>query len=178
MPYVLLTVSGRDRAGIVCDVADALLHVDANIEDSSMTALRGRFTMMMVVHLPEQKELTLFKAVMTELEQRTALTVRSEMIEDADMVLLPEEPDCVITVSGADQAGIVFSVTELLVKHNISVVDVSTRARSSNHGDLYMMALEAVGLDDQEDALRGELRLLAQQLSVDIELHSLDKSIF
>jgi len=57
MSYLLLSISGHDRTGIVRDVAEALLHLNANIEDSSMTALRGRFTMMLIIRLAEDTAL-------------------------------------------------------------------------------------------------------------------------
>ena len=67
---VLLSISGKDRAGIVRDVSEVLLHAQANIEDSSMAVLRGRFTMMLIVELAEQSDVTALKAALAELEQR------------------------------------------------------------------------------------------------------------
>jgi glycine cleavage system transcriptional repressor len=98
MPYVLLSVSGHDRPGIVRDVAEALLHLDANIEDSSMTALRGRFAMMLIVRLPEQAGLGGLKGALAELEQRTGLTIQSQPISDEEAQTESGEPDCVVMV--------------------------------------------------------------------------------
>ena len=132
---VLLSISGQDRAGIVRDVSEILLSAQANIEDSSMAVLRGRFTMMLIVQL-EDGGLRSLKASLAELEQRTGLTVQSQVLGDDEASHIPTEPDCVITVSGADKAGIVFAVTDAMAELGVSVADVSTRAR----GDVYMMA--------------------------------------
>jgi len=173
---VLLSISGKDRAGIVRDVSEVLLHVKANIEDSSMTVLRGRFTMMLIVETPEDEGVGSLKAALAELEQRTGLTVQSQVLADDEAEQIPQEPDCVITVNGADKAGIVFAVTDAMADLGVSVVDVSTRSRSSNDGDVYMMALEAVAGDNIE-ALREKLKKVSTSLSVSIELHELDDGV-
>ena len=168
---VLLSISGKDRAGIVRDVSEVLLQAQANIEDSSMTVLRGRFTMMLIVEL-EDSGLSSLKAALAELEQRTGLTVQSQVLSEDEATHIPEEPDCVITVSGADKPGIVFAVTDAMAELGVSVADVSTRAR----GDVYMMALEAV-VGDKLNALQAKLTDVSDKLSVSIEVHPLDDGV-
>jgi glycine cleavage system transcriptional repressor len=176
MSYLLLSISGHDRAGIVRDVSESLLHLNANIEDSSMTALRGRFTMMLIVRLAEDTALGELKAALAELEQRTGLTVQSQPLSDGEASAVPQEPDCVITVTGADKAGIVHAVTDVLARHDISIVDVSTRSRETEHGDVYMMALEAVS-GGKAKSLRAPLEAVAKELGVDVELHELEEDV-
>jgi glycine cleavage system transcriptional repressor len=176
MSYVLLSISGHDRAGIVRDVAESLLHIKANIEDSSMTALRGRFTMMMIVKLHETEGMSALKATLAELEQRTGLTVQSQPVSEEEAQAVPQEPDCVVTVSGADKPGIVHAVAEVMAGQDASIVDVSTRARDSGHGEVYMMALEAV-CGAGADALRKALADVSTHLDVEIEVHELDGDI-
>jgi len=173
---VLLSISGKDRAGIVRDVSEVLLNAKANIEDSSMTVLRGRFTMMLIVEFAEDGSLGSLKAALAELEQRTGLTVQSQVLADDEAGHIPQEPDCVITVNGADKAGIVFAVTDAMASLGVSVVDVSTRSRVSGDGDLYMMALEAVAGDALE-ALKTKLASVSQSLAVSIEVHELDDGV-
>ncbi len=176
MSYLLLSISGHDRAGIVRDVSEALMHLNANIEDSSMTSLRGRFTMMLIVQMNDGGGLGTLKASLAELEQRTGLTVQSQPISEEEASSVPQEPDCVITVSGADKVGIVHAVTEVLANNGVSIVDVSTRARESEHGDVYMMALEVV-TGGKAELLRSPLAEVAEQLGVDVEMHELDEAV-
>ena len=168
---ILLSISGKDRAGIVRDVSEVLLGAQANIEDSSMAVLRGRFTMMLIVQL-EDGGLSSLKASLAELEQRTGLTVQSQVIGDDEANHIPAEPDCVVTVSGADKAGIVFAVTDAMAELGVSVADVSTRAR----GDVYMMALEVVA-GASVAVLKAKLEDVASKLSVSIEVHHLDDGV-
>ncbi len=176
MSSVLLSISGHDRPGIVRDVAEAMLHLKANIEDSSMTALRGRFTMMMIVCLPEEATLAELKAALAGLEQRTRLTVQSQLISDEEMAVEVQEPDYVITVHGADRVGIVHAVTDALAELGVTIVDLSTRTRASDQGDIYMMALE-VHAGGQGDAVRPAMQSVAEKMAVDIDVHELDDAL-
>ena len=176
MSSVLLSISGHDRPGIVRDVAEALQHLNANIEDSSMTALRGRFTMMLIVHLSENISLGELKAALAELEQRTRLTVQSQTISDEEASTPPQEPDHVITVHGADKVGIVYAVTNALATLGISVVDVSTQSRNSERGHIYMMVLE-VAAGDQGNAMKSALDDVAKKIGVDVDIHELDDAV-
>ncbi|TLS68164.1 ACT domain-containing protein [Mariprofundus erugo] len=175
MSSILLSISGHDRPGIVRDVSEALLHLEANIEDSSMTALRGRFTMMMIVSLPDDRSLGELKATLAELEQRTHLTVQSQVISDEEAATQALQPDHVITVHGADRVGIVHAVTAALADVGASIVDVSTEQRESESGDVYMMVLEiaANGADAMDDALQA----VAGRIGVSVEVHVLDDAI-
>ncbi|MCF7821630.1 MAG: ACT domain-containing protein [Mariprofundaceae bacterium] len=177
MSYLLLSISGHDRAGIVRDVSEALLHLNANIEDSSMTALRGRFTMMLIVKLAKGDGVGALKAALAELEQRTGLTVQSQRISAEEAMVMPQEPDCVVTVTGADRPGIVHEITDVLAVNGVSIVDVSTRSRETgDRGDIYMMALEAFS-GGKAESLRAPLEAAANRLGVDVEIHILDEAV-
>jgi len=176
MSSVLLSISGFDRPGIVCDVAEALQHLNVNIEDSSMTALRGRFAMMLIVHLPEKTSMGELKAALAELEQRTRLSVQSQTISDAEASAPPLEPDYVITVHGADKVGIVHAVTAALAELGVSIVDVSTQSRESASGNVYMMVLE-VAAGDHGEAMTSALADTASNIGVDVDIHELDDAV-
>jgi len=174
--FVLLSISGRDRPGIVRDVAEALLGIQANIEDSSMTALRGRFTMMLIVGLPEEGSLAALRAALADLEQRTGLTLQSQALSDEEVQARAPTPDCVVTVSGADKPGIVHAVAECLGAESISIVDLSTRTMEAEGDEMYMMALE-VCAGEQVDALTAKLADISRRIHVDIEVHKLETNI-
>jgi len=177
MNTVLLSISGKDRAGIVRDVSASLLELDANIEDSSMTALRGRFAMMLIVSLGCESSLGALKAAMAHLEQSTGLHVQSLELSGDEFNTQAPEPDCVVTVSGSDRPGIVHAVASALAEAGASVVDMSTRSQHAEDGSRqYMMALE-VATGDALSGLRGRLPDVAAELDVDIELHELEGEV-
>ena len=49
MPQLAITVLGHDRPGIIAAVTSALAEHGGNLEDSSMTLLRGHFAMTLIV---------------------------------------------------------------------------------------------------------------------------------
>lgn len=177
MSAVLLSISGHDRPGIVRDVSEALLELDTNIEDSSMTALRGRFAMMLIVTLGSKTTLVELKAAMAHLEQRTGLHVQTLELSADEFAQVAPEPDCVVTVNGSDQPGIVHAVTDALASLSASVVDMSTRSQPCSDGDtIYMMALE-VAAGDAMPKLRSRLADVAAKLKVDIEVHKMEGEV-
>ena len=54
--YAILFLVGKDRPGIVDDVTECLLNQDANIEDSSMTLMGGRFTVVLFFSCPSGRQ--------------------------------------------------------------------------------------------------------------------------
>ena len=51
-PVLAVTVLGDDRPGIVADVTAAVAGLGGNLEDSTMTLLRGHFAMVVLVRTP------------------------------------------------------------------------------------------------------------------------------
>jgi len=168
--FMLVTVSGEDRTGIVRDVAAAVAHLAINIEDSSMTALRGAFTIMMIVRLPEATEPMALKAALADLEQKSALVIQSRELPADQVASVTPEPNCVVTVTGGDKPGIVHAVSAALAAANASVVDLSTTAQ----GDQYLMALEVAA--QSVTALQGAMAESARALAVEIEVIPMEES--
>ena len=52
MAQLAISVVGPDRPGIIADLTGALAGAGANLEDSTMTLLRGHFAMMLIA--PDQ----------------------------------------------------------------------------------------------------------------------------
>jgi glycine cleavage system transcriptional repressor len=51
MPSLAVTVIGRDRPGIIAEVTGVLAGLGGNLEDSSMTLLRGHFAWTLIVDI-------------------------------------------------------------------------------------------------------------------------------
>ena len=64
----VVSVLGKDRSGIVAEVATALAECGANIDDISQTILQGYFTMIMVVDASACS--VDFATLVTELERQ------------------------------------------------------------------------------------------------------------
>jgi len=165
---VAVTVLGRDRPGIVADVTAALAQLGGNLEDSTMTLLRGHFAMIVLVRTTAD-----VGDVEGALEP---LTAGGHLVVSARV--LPEEADddrggaaYVLRVHGADRPGIVAAITRVVSGHGANIVDLGTRLAQ----DLYVLVAELVlpvGTDPA--SLRSELQREAERLGVEVHLSPVD----
>jgi glycine cleavage system transcriptional repressor len=171
VPHVAVTAFGADRPGIVAAVTKVFVERGCNLEDTSMTILRGHFAMMLVVDAPpgftpRELERALDDAVR---ELDLVLAVRSL---DDTVPVSPEGDAWTVSVYGADQPGIVHRVSRLLADASVNIVDLTTRVIGDPAHPAYAMLLEVTvprTLDLEE--LRARLNELAGTLGVECSLH-------
>ncbi len=167
--YALVTVSGRDRPGIVRDLAAALVPLSVSIEDSTMTTLRGRFVVMMWVRAPQGVSFSELAAALAELERQTGLDVHLARAEGADAEAEPPEADLRISVQGADRVGIVHAVAEAIAAEEGSIVDMATRVVHGEPQPRYMMVLD-VATSGRREAIAARLDEVGKRLGVQVEV--------
>ena len=171
-PSALLTLSGRDRPGIVARTTQVLFENGCNIADSSMTRLGGEFTVMLILHLPVK--------ITTEVLAQRFRTLAEEMVLSVSIRPLSTEAEAMATAStpehmyivhvlGADQPGIVFQVTKLLAEAGGNVTDLYTQVVGSPEKPVYAMVIE-IESDNSHDFLSQQLKQLEKKLDVEISL--------
>lgn len=135
MSLLAVTVVGPDRAGIIADVTGVLAAHGGNLEDASMTLLRGHFAMTLVVRPPAPAaEVEAGLAALTA-DGRLGVSVRE--VADAEPAPAVGEP-WVLTVHGGDRPGIVSAVARLVADAGGNVTDLGTRLA----GGLYVLVAE------------------------------------
>jgi glycine cleavage system transcriptional repressor len=161
---IAVTVVGHDRPGIVADTTAGLAELGLNLEDSTMTLLRGHFAMMLICSGDASTE-DIEKAL-------DPLTADGSLLVSVREV--PSEPDggsqgvpYVLTVRGGDRPGIVSAVTRVLAEAGGNVVDLTTRLT----GELYVLVAEVdVPVGTEVEELTGRLADAARELGVDVTL--------
>ena len=169
MPLLTVTAIGADRPGIVAAVTEVLANLGANLEDSSMTILRGHFAMMLIADVdstPAEVEIAL--APVAE-RLHLVVSVRELSHESAEA---PSGSPYVVAVHGADRPGIVATVTAVLAEHGANIRDLSTRLSDS----LYVLMCD-IDVPGSADALDAELARVAGELGVDIHLSPADEEL-
>lgn len=169
MPSYAVTVLGHDRPGIVAEVTEAIADLGGNLEDSSMTLLRGHFAMTLIADLGGPA---------TELQERLARLTQSGLVVS---VLVAPEPapsataaaSFLLSVHGADRPGIVSAVTRRLADLGGNIVDLSTRLA----GDFYVLSAEVQLPQDRADEALASLRETAQALGVTVHFTPLDDDV-
>ncbi len=168
---VAVTVLGQDRPGIVAEVTAALAQLGGNLEDSTMTLLRGHFAMIVLVR-------TAAGAGRVE-AALTSLTEGGELVVSARV--LPEQARAdqggsayVLRVHGADRPGIVAAITRAVCDHEANIVDLGTRLAEN----LYVLVAEVVlppGADP--GVLEADLQRTAARLGVEVHLSPVDDDL-
>lgn len=76
---VIVTVLGKDKVGIIANVAQVLANCNANILDISQTILQEFFTMIMIVDIANCTiDFTAFENRLAELGQSMAIEIRAQ----------------------------------------------------------------------------------------------------
>lgn len=176
MSHVAIAAVGADRPGIVAAVTKVLVEHDCNLEDTSMTILRGHFAMMLIVAAPDTLDPTQLEAALAEPAERFHLMVAVRVIEELPSASAsPKGADSdrwIVSVYGADHPGIVHEISTLLASQGVNIVDLSTRVIGDAERPVYAMVLDVLlppGADPS--ALGEELDALARDLGVECSLH-------
>ncbi|MEO5376284.1 MAG: hypothetical protein H7832_00640 [Magnetococcus sp. DMHC-6] len=170
--FALLTISGQDRPGIVARVSQALFQAGCNIEDSSMTRLRGEFTILLVLQHDQEPGHPSLETFLEPTCRALELDWRLKNLPD---VLPPttSDPDheFLIHILGADKPGIVYRVTDLLATASVNIVDLCTRIAGKPERPIYAMTIE-VEIPGDPEQLQERLTQLAHQLGIEITLRA------
>ena len=161
-----ITVLGHDRPGIIAETTGRLAGLGLNLEDSTMTLLRGHFAMMLVCEGDAPgAEIRSALAPLGD-DGTLTVTVREVPVEPAYQ---PSGSPWVLTVHGGDRPGIVSAVVGEVASVGGNITDLTTRLA----GDLYLLVAE-VDLPSGTDVagVEGELSRVAADLGVGVTLRA------
>jgi glycine cleavage system transcriptional repressor len=146
--WYMLTVVGADRPGIVARVTAVLFEAGFSLGEASMMRLGGNFTMMLMVRgsggTPPDDLLAPAAA-------EFGLRVHVDFIEGR--LHQQVDPDVLVTVSGADRAGIVAEATGALFRAGLDILHLESDVAGSEREPIYIMHIEGRARDGIE-ALR------------------------
>ena len=180
MTHFAVTAVGADRPGIVAAVTGTLAEKGCNLEDSSMTILRGQFAMMLVVDAPAGTGAPELEAALAgpagALDLVVTVRPAGEPVGTAEPT--DEAGSWTVSLYGADHPGIVHGVASLLAADGVNIVDLSTRVVGPPESPVYTMVLEVAlppGADPHEFGRRLDAR--AAELGVTCRLHPSEADI-
>jgi glycine cleavage system transcriptional repressor len=177
LAHVAVTAVGADRPGIVAAVTNVLVERGCNLEDASMTILRGNFAMVLVVEVPGPADAAALEAALGPTAQALELVVTVRPIADTVPSAARGEA-WTVAVYGADRPGIVHGVAALMAELGVNIVDVTTRVVGPPDEPVYLMLLDVtVPPDVGESLLRERLERRARELAVECSLHRADADI-
>ncbi|NED95207.1 ACT domain-containing protein [Phytoactinopolyspora alkaliphila] len=162
MSPIAITVIGHDRPGIIAETTRVLADLGVNLEDSTMTRLRGHFAMMLICSGAVSAD---------EVERALAGLAADGTLRVSAREVAAEEPlaeagrPYLLTVHGGDRLGIVAALTRAVADAGGNITDLTTRLS----GELYVVVAEVdlpAGTDP--DRLGTELKQVSRELDVDV----------
>jgi glycine cleavage system transcriptional repressor len=167
MTSLAITVVGHDRPGIIAQAAEVLSQCGMNLEDSSMTLLRGHFAMTLIC-AGEANAAQIEAALQPLVNDSLDVTVRE----------VPQEPQIpplgstyLVTVHGADRLGIVARLASVIAEAGGNITDLTTRLS----GTLYVLLAEVdlPGSTDVE-SLQARLAEVSKELAVETSMRLIE----
>jgi glycine cleavage system transcriptional repressor len=168
----MLTVVGRDRPGIVAHVTAALYEGGSNLGEASMMRLGGNFTIMLMVH--HDGNLKSLEQILASVIESLDLHMHLDRIEGH----LHEhvDPDVRISVFGADRAGIVARVTNVLAGAGLHILNLESDVGGTSEHPIYIMHIE--GRAEQGiEALRSALDVVKSGDGIQAKLYPIETMV-
>lgn len=166
--YLVLTLIGKDKPGLVEQLAKTISDHSGNWLESSMSQLAGKFAGILRVSVPD-KDADALTSALQNLSSGLKL-----VIEKADAE--PEHgPQTTVTLSlvGNDRPGIIREISHVLAKRGVNVEDLETECvPAPMSGEILFKAHAVLKVppDIELSALQAALEKLADDLIVEIQL--------
>ena len=170
--WYMLTVVGQDRPGIVARVTAALYEGGCNLGEASMMRLGGNFTIMLMVQ--HDGSLKSLQQILEPVIESTDLHMHLDKIEGH----LHEHviPDARISVFGADRAGIVAKVTNVLAGAGLHILNLESDVGGTAEQPIYIMHIEGRAGEGIE-ALRSALSVLESDDGIEAKLYPIETMV-
>jgi glycine cleavage system transcriptional repressor len=175
--WFALSAIGRDRPGIVADLAELIYECDCNLEDSSMTILGSEFAVLLLLTGEGEDIQSRLAAACKRLEWEKRLTVFFRPLdgEPVPYGVSHHARPFELQAVGVDKAGIVARVTRCLANHSVNVTHMSTSSRPEpgTGTPIYHMRIRMdVPEEVDHNALRQALDKTAAALNIELVLHA------
>jgi len=129
--YKILYAVGKDRTGIVEEVSSFLYDNGANIEDSRMATLGGRFSIMCLFSCSDDK-LTTIESKLADMAKKGLETSLHDADDPATVKTAASLPLSLEVIS-MDHPGIVQHLVKILRDHEVNITSMDTTVKSMPH---------------------------------------------
>lgn len=172
--WTILSAIGRDKPGLVAELAQLIYDADSNLEDSRMTILGTDFAVILLCSSTSADSVDRIVTGAKRLERDHGMTILVRALEEAPRPAVPAPGTRLfrVTAVGEDRAGIVAAICGVLAERSVNVAELSTRSRpgpgGSPHYELTIAAEVPESLDHR--ALREALEAKGDELVIDVAL--------
>ncbi len=172
--WFVLSAIGRDRPGLVADLAQLVYDCDANLEDSRMTILGSDFAVILLASATTSDATDQLSLGAKRLERDHGLTILIRGLEAGPRSQIPAPRTRLhrLTAAGEDRAGIVAGMCRTLAERGANIVELATHSRPGPGGSPHYELDVLIEIPESTDlsALQSALETEANRLVVDVEL--------
>ena len=164
MKKIIVSAFGLDKPGIVSKISEIITTNCGNIEHSKMTLLEDHFAMLILVSYNIKNEKQLYES----LENIDNLQIKIVKVNISSYNI---KSNYKISLSGADNEGIVHKLTNLLASKNINISDIVTKTTNAPITGLVLFEMDAeINVSDSINlnSFEKEIDIMANKLDVDI----------
>ena len=171
--WILISVFGRDRPGIVANVSRVLYRSGCNIEELSQTAIKGQFAMILIASTSQPDSLAGLKDEVRMLSSELDLEINLRKINEVDMAPFDfgETEPYILTVRGEDRPGLVYGITEVLAERGINITNLDAKTARVGEKLEYIQLFE-VDIPKKLDYgwVQEKLRARGKEMGVEVDL--------
>ncbi|MBI4209632.1 MAG: amino acid-binding protein [Deltaproteobacteria bacterium] len=171
----VIFAAGKDRPGIAAGLTEALYRTGCNIEDSTMTLLKGEFSIILTVTASSKLAFQTLEKEIQKVAERLSLYTSVKKVSHPPFLKNSKGVPYRITLYGTDHPGIVYGVTKYLAQKKINVIDLQTKSIPQKKGTLYSMVIE-VDIPKQRSVKQvgSDLQSIAKKLRVTLDFDAID----
>jgi len=171
--WYALSAIGRDRPGIVADLAELIYECDCNLEDSSMTILGSEFAVLLLLSAAGADAEQRLSAGCKRLEWERRLTVFFRPLEGQPVPYAAQARArrYALQATGVDRAGIVAKIARCLADHGVGIAEMTSNSRPEPESGtpIYTMRMQLdVPQNTDAGALGRRLQAIGEDLQVDV----------
>ena len=169
MSRFAVSVFGRDRPGIIAAVTRVLADAGCNLEDTSMTLLRGHFAMMLVIWGEAGISARDLEARLSAVADRLDLQLSVRPVSDDVATAEVGGERWSAAVYAADRPGLVARISQVLADHQVNIVGLETRLVGEPDA-VYVMHFELEVPAGQAAQVQADLAAAARALGVEVSM--------
>lgn len=172
--HFILTAIGRDRPGIVADLAEMVFQQGCNLEDSSMVNLGSEFSTMVLISGQGDDLQARLHMACKHLEYEKGMTIFIKPVDEGSSPASPRDGrPYKVRAMGEDKAGIVARTARVLASAGGNILQLASRVnRAAGSGTpLYELDIRC-DLPARADvkAIEKSLQAIEDELNVEITI--------
>lgn len=169
----IMTAFGKDRPGIVAEIAQIIYENKCNLEDSNMGRLADEFTLILLLAGSGDDLQDKLSRACRRLEMEKDIFAFVRPLDYQLPAVNGKSNSYFIQVEGVDQVGIVYKISRLLANRGINIDSLKSRKKFTPNSGTAMYSMEILATLPDEitvESLSAEMETLGHELHVDIDI--------